>query len=137
MYVCVLNSIRWRNKMENLRFTKNHEWVRVEGNKGTVGISDYAQHAMGDVVFVELPELDAVFKQDDNIATIESVKAVSDVYSPISGKVVEVNTDLEDEPAAINEDPYKKGWVFTLELEDASQLDSLMSSSEYEEFIKK
>jgi len=92
---------------------------------------------MGDVVFVELPELDAVFKQDDNIATIESVKAVSDVYSPISGKVVEVNTDLEDEPAAINEDPYNKGWVFALELEDASQLDSLMSSSEYEEFIKK
>ena len=123
--------------MENLRFTKNHEWIRVEGNKGTVGISDYAQHAMGDVVFVELPELDAVFKQDDNIATIESVKAVSDVYSPASGKVVEVNTDLEDEPAAINEDPYNKGWVFTLELEDASQLDSLMTSSEYEEFIKK
>ncbi|MDD2370905.1 MAG: glycine cleavage system protein GcvH [Firmicutes bacterium] len=123
--------------MENLRFTKNHEWVRLEGNKGVVGISDYAQHAMGDVVFVELPELDAVFKQDDNIATIESVKAVSDVYSPVSGKVVEVNTDLEDEPAAINEDPYNKGWVFTLELEDASQLDSLMSSSEYEEFIKK
>lgn len=123
--------------MENLKFTKNHEWVRLEGNKGIVGISDYAQHAMGDVVFVELPEVDAVFKQDDNIATIESVKAVSDVYSPLSGKVVEVNSDLEDEPAAINEDPYNKGWVFALELEDVSQLDSLMSNSEYEEFIKK
>lgn len=123
--------------MENLKFTKNHEWVRLEGNKGIVGISDYAQHAMGDVVFVELPEVDAVFKQDDNIATIESVKAVSDVYSPLSGKVVEVNSDLEDEPAAINEDPYNKGWVFALELDDVSQLDSLMSNSEYEEFIKK
>ncbi len=123
--------------MENLKFTKNHEWVRVEGNKGTIGISDYAQHAMGDVVFVELPEVDAVFKKDDNIATIESVKAVSDVYSPVSGKVIEVNADLEDEPAAINEDPFNKGWIYVLEIEDASQLDSLMSNTEYEEFIKK
>lgn len=123
--------------MDNMKFTKNHEWIRVEGNKGTVGISDYAQHAMGDVVFVELPEVDASFKKDDNIATIESVKAVSDVFSPASGKVVEVNSALEDEPAKINEDPYKDGWVYVLELEDASELDSLMSSSEYEEFIKK
>lgn len=123
--------------MENLKFTKNHEWVRVEGNKGYVGISDYAQHAMGDVVFVELPEVDASFKKDDNIATIESVKAVSDVYSPVSGKVVEVNESLEDEPAKINEDPMGEGWVFAIELEDASQLDALMSDSDYEEFIKK
>lgn len=123
--------------MGNLRFTKNHEWLRVDGNKAYVGISDYAQHAMGDVVFVELPELDASFKQDDNIATIESVKAVSDVYSPVSGKVVEVNEALEDEPATINENPYEKGWIFALELEDASQADSLMSESDYEEFIKK
>lgn len=123
--------------MGNLRFTKNHEWLRVDGNKAYVGISDYAQHAMGDVVFVELPELDASFKQDDNIATIESVKAVSDVYSPVSGKVVEVNEALEDEPATVNEDPYGKGWIFALELEDASQADSLMSESDYEEFIKK
>lgn len=130
-------SINWRKKMENLKFTKNHEWVRVEGNKGYVGISDYAQHAMGDVVFVELPEVDASFKKDDNIATIESVKAVSDVYSPVSGKVVEVNESLEDEPAKINEDPMGEGWVFAIELEDASQLDALMSDSDYEEFIKK
>ena len=136
MYI-TRNSIYWRKKMENLKFTKNHEWIRVEGNKGYVGISDYAQHAMGDVVFVELPELDAAFKKDDNIATIESVKAVSDVYSPVSGIVVEINEALEDEPAAINEDPYNKGWVFAIELEDASQLDALMSDSEYEEFIKK
>ena len=136
MYI-TRNTIYWRKKMENLKFTKNHEWIRVEGNKGYVGISDYAQHAMGDVVFVELPEVDAAFKKDDNIATIESVKAVSDVYSPVSGKVVEVNEALEDEPAAINEDPYNKGWVFAIELEDASQLDALMSNNEYEEFIKK
>ena len=123
--------------MGNLRFTKNHEWLRVHGDKAYVGISDYAQHAMGDVVFVELPELDASFKQDDNIATIESVKAVSDVYSPVSGKVVEINEELEDEPAAINEDPYGKGWIFAIELDDASQTDSLMSESDYEEFIKK
>lgn len=123
--------------MGNLRFTKNHEWLRVDGNKAYVGISDYAQHSMGDVVFVELPELGASFKQDDNIATIESVKAVSDVYSPVSGKVLEVNEILEDEPATINEDPHEKGWLFVLELEDASQLDSLMSESDYEEFIKK
>ena len=123
--------------MGNLRFTKNHEWIRVDRNKAYVGISDYAQHAMGDVVFVELPELDTSFKQDDNIATIESVKAVSDVYSPVSGKVVEVNEALEDEPATINEDPYEKGWIFALELEDASQADSLMSESDNEEFIKK
>ena len=123
--------------MGNLRFTKNHEWLRVDGDKAYVGISDYAQHAMGDVVFVELPELDASFKQDDNIVTIESVKAVSDVYSPVSGKVVEINEELEDEPAAINEDPYGKGWIFAIELDDASQTDSLMSESDYEEFIKK
>lgn len=122
--------------MENLRFTKNHEWLRVEGNTAYVGISDYAQHAMGDVVFVELPELDASFSQDDNIATIESVKAVSDVFSPVSGKVVKVNEDLEDEPAAINESPYDKGWIFAIELDDPSQTDSLMSNSDYEEFIK-
>lgn len=123
--------------MDNLKFTKNHEWIRVDGSKGVVGISDYAQHAMGDVVFVELPEVDASFKKDDNIATIESVKAVSDVYSPASGKVVEVNESLEDEPAKINEDAMGEGWVYAIELEDPSELDSLMSVSEYEEFIKK
>lgn len=95
--------------MDNLKFTKNHEWIRVDGSKGVVGISDYAQHAMGDVVFVELPEVDASFKKDDNIATIESVKAVSDVYAPASGKVVEVNESLEDEPAKINEDAMGEG----------------------------
>ncbi len=123
--------------MDNLKFTKNHEWIRVDGSKGVVGISDYAQHAMGDVVFVELPEVDASFKKDDNIATIESVKAVSDVYAPASGKVVEVNESLEDEPAKINEDAMGEGWVYAIELEDPSELDSLMSVSEYEEFIKK
>lgn len=123
--------------MENLKFTKNHEWVRVEGDKAYIGISDYAQHAMGDVVFVELPEVDASFKQDEGIATIESVKAVSDVYAPISGKVVEVNEKLEDEPALINEDAYGDGWVYAVELENAAEIDNLMSNSEYEEFIKK
>ena len=123
--------------MDNLKFTKNHEWIRVDGSKGVVGISDYAQHAMGDVVFVELHEVDASFKKDDNIATIESVKAVSDVYAPASGKVVEVNESLEDEPAKINEDAMGEGWVYAIELEDPSELDSLMSVSEYEEFIKK
>ena len=123
--------------MESLKFTKNHEWVRVEENKAVIGISDYAQHAMGDVVFVELPEVDACFKQDEDIATIESVKAVSDVYAPISGKVIEVNKKLEDEPALINEDAYGKGWIYSAEIENTSELDSLMSNSEYEEFIKK
>ncbi|AMP21382.1 glycine cleavage system protein H [endosymbiont 'TC1' of Trimyema compressum] len=123
--------------MENLKFTKNHEWVRVEGDKAVIGISDYAQHAMGDVVFVELPEVDASFKQDEGIATIESVKAVSDVYAPISGKVIEVNEKLEDEPALINEDAYGEGWVYAVEIENVSELDNLMSNSEYEEFIKK
>ena len=123
--------------MENLKFTKNHEWVRVEGDKAVIGISDYAQHAMGDVVFVELPEVDASFKQDEGIATIESVKAVSDIYAPISGKVIEVNEKLEDEPALINEDSYGEGWVYAVEIENASEIDNLMGNSEYEEFIKK
>ena len=123
--------------MENLKFTKNHEWVRVEGDKAVIGISDYAQHAMGDVVFVELPEVDASFKQDEGIATIESFKAVSDVYAPISGKVIEVNEKLEDEPELINEDAYSEGWVYAVEIENASELDNLMSNSKYEEFIKK
>lgn len=120
--------------MENLKFTKNHEWIRIEEDKAIIGISDYAQHAMGDVVFVELPEVDASFKQDENIATIESVKAVSDVYAPISGKVIEINEKLEDNPALINEDAYNEGWIYAIEIENTSELDSLMSNSEYEEF---
>lgn len=119
-----------------LKYTENHEWVKVDGNKATVGVSDYAQDAMGDVVFVELPEEGDAFDQGEGMATIESVKAVSDVYASIAGTVLEVNETLEDEPELINSDPMDKGWLAVLEIKDASQLDGLMSEEKYAEFIK-
>lgn len=119
-----------------LKYSKDHEWVLVEGNKVKIGISDHAQDALGDVVFVELPEEGDEVAANESFGTVESVKAVSDVYSPVSGKVVESNQALLDAPELINSDPYGEGWMIVVELEDASQLDELMSAEEYEAFLK-
>jgi len=119
-----------------LKYSKDHEWVLVEGNKAKIGISDHAQDALGDVVFVELPEEGDEVTANESFGTVESVKAVSDVYSPVSGKVVEVNEALLDSPELINSDPYGEGWMIVVELDDASQLDGLMSAEEYEAFLK-
>lgn len=119
-----------------LKYSKDHEWVLVEGNKVKIGISDHAQDALGDVVFVELPEEGDEVTANESFGTVESVKAVSDVYSPVSGKVVESNEALLDSPELINSDPYGEGWMIVVELEDESELDGLLSAEEYEAFLK-
>lgn len=117
------------------KYTKEHEWVLPDGARGTVGITDFAQAELGDIVFVELPEPGTEFTKDDTIGTIESVKAVSDIYSPVDGTVVEVNTDLQDSPEYVNQSPLDEGWLFVLELSDPSQLDTLMTEKEYKDYI--
>lgn len=117
-------------------FTEDHEWVDVEGDIGTVGITDYAQGQLGDIVFVELPEEGKTVDKGDDAAVVESVKAASDVYAPVSGQVIEVNSALEDEPALVNSDAEEDGWFFKLRLTDAEELKSLMNEAAYAKFIK-
>jgi len=122
---------------QNLKYSKEHEWVEVLGdNKVKVGITDYAQHSLGDIVFVEVPGEGDDVTANETMGSVESVKAVSDVYCPLSGKVVEVNGELEDSPELVNEDPYGKGWMVVVELSDSSELDQLLSAEEYDAFIK-
>ncbi len=116
-------------------FTEEHEWIDVSGDIATVGITDYAQEQLGDIVFVELPEEGATFDKGDDAAVVESVKAASDVYAPISGEVVEANGALEDEPALVNSDPEEDGWFFKLRIADTSELDGLMDEAAYKAFV--
>ena len=118
---------------EELQYTRSHEWVRREGEIATVGITDHAQDELGDVVFVELPEVGAAFDAGDSFGAVESVKAVSDLYAPVGGEVVEVNSALEDAPEKINEDPYGDGWILKLR---ASGKGDLLSAQEYEQFLE-
>jgi len=124
------------NILNHLKYSKEHEWVKVEGNIAKIGISDYAQSSLGDIVFVELPEVGREVSVDESIGVIESVKAVSDIYSPVSGKIVEVNTELEDAPETINEFPYEQGWIYTIELSDSSELERLLSAEEYQQLTE-
>lgn len=119
--------------IKGLYYSEDHEWVRVEGDEAYIGITDFAQDELGDIVYVELPEIDDEFEQEDDFGAIESVKAASDLYIPVSGKVVETNEELLDSPELINSDPFEN-WIIKIELEDASELDDLMSSEEYENF---
>lgn len=120
---------------EAIRCTSEHEWIRVEEGLGVVGLTDYAQSELGDIVYVELPEIGARFEKGEVFGTIESVKSVTDVYSPISGVIKEINEELEAHPELINQDPYHQGWIIKLEIEDTSEMDDLMTDAEYEEFI--
>ena len=113
------------------RYTTDHEYVRTEGKIGTVGISNYAQEQLGDIVFVELPAVGATFKKGDEVAVVESVKAASEIYAPVSGTVTEVNEALSDEPGLINSDPAAAGWIFKLELSDEAELESLLDEAAY------
>lgn len=122
--------------MPLIRYTKDHEYVSVDGDIGTVGISDHAQHALGDVVFVELPQVGKSLEPGSEAAVVESVKAASEVYAPVGGEVIEVNADLEGTPAMVNEDATGKGWFLKLKIADASQLDALMDEAQYAEFLK-
>ena len=122
--------------MAELRFTEEHEWVLVDGDVATCGISDYAQEQLGDVVFVELPETGRKVAKDDDCAVVESVKAASDVYAPLSGEIVEANPALEGDPSLVNSDAQGDGWFFKLKLSDPSELDGLMDETAYAEFCK-
>lgn len=118
------------------RYTKDHEYIRVEGDAGIVGISDYAQGQLGDVVFVELPSIGKTLSKGDEAAVVESVKAASEVYAPVSGEVVEVNSELEASPGTVNEDPAGRGWFMKIRLTNQSELDGLMTEEQYQQFVK-
>jgi glycine cleavage system H protein len=119
---------------EELQYTKSHEWVRTEGDNATIGITDHAQDELGDVVFVELPEVGATFDTSDSFGTVESVKAVSDLYTPVGGEILEVNEVLNDQPEKINEDPYGEGWIVKLRVSDEGS--RLLSASDYEKLLE-
>lgn len=121
---------------KDLRYSEEHEWVKVEGEKVRVGITHFAQSELGDIVFVELPEVGDEISADEPFGSVESVKTVSELYAPISGKVVEVNEDLNDSPEFVNESPYEKAWMIVVEPADAGEVDNLMTAEQYEEMIK-
>ena len=122
---------------EELKYTDDHEWVLVEGDIVTVGITDFAQDQLGDIVFVELPEVGDTLEVGKTFGVVESVKAVSDVYAPVSGEVVEINEELPDEPEALNNSPYEAGWMVKIKLTDSTVLDGLMDVTAYHEFVEK
>jgi glycine cleavage system H protein len=122
---------------EDNRYAKSHEYVHVEGNTGTIGITDYAQKELGDVVFVELPQVGAELEAGDELGSIESVKAVSELFSPVSGEVIEVNEALADNPALVNTDPWGDGWMVRIKLSDATEAEELMTAEEYDEYLEK
>lgn len=123
------------NFPQDLKFTKDHEWAKIEDKLAWIGITDYAQEKLGSIVFIELPPLEKTFHKGEVLATIDSVKAVAEVYAPLSGQVKEVNAGLKDNPEWINQDPYGKGWIAKLEISDQAEITILLSSLDYQEFI--
>jgi glycine cleavage system H protein len=123
------------NVPSELKFLQSHEWVAVDGDIATVGVSDHAQELLGDLVFVELPEEGSVVVVGDAVAVIESVKAASDTYAPISGEIIEVNSELEDSPEKINDDPYGDGWMYKIKIDDHGEIDDMLDASSYAETI--
>ncbi|MFD2922701.1 glycine cleavage system protein GcvH [Halobacillus naozhouensis] len=120
---------------KDLRYSEEHEWVKEEGSKVRIGITDFAQSELGDIVFVELPEVGEEVEADEPFGSVESVKTVSELYAPLSGKVVEINEELEDSPEFVNESPYEKAWMVIVEPSDSSEMEQLMSAEQYEEMI--
>ncbi len=120
---------------EDLRYHEEHEWLRLDGPRARLGISDFAQDALGDVVFVALPTVGAELNANQEIGEVESTKATSSLYSPVSGKIIEVNTELQDHPEYLNQDPYGKGWIAVIELVNPADVEALMTASQYEEFL--
>ena len=119
----------------NLKYTKEHEWVLIEGNIGTIGVTDYAQGELGDVVFVDIDPAISAIKKGDSIGTIEAVKTVSDIFAPFTGKVIELNESLKDNPEVVNSDPYGQGWMLKVEISDVSELSDLLDSTSYQALI--
>jgi glycine cleavage system H protein len=124
------------NVPEDLHYSKDHEWLRVEGEVAVIGITDYAQNSLGDVVYVELPKAGEEFAVNESFGSVESVKAVSEVFTPVSGTVTQVNDALADEPEKVNEDPYGQGWMIRLRMSKPGEVDSLLTAAEYEDFTK-
>ena len=120
----------------NLKYTNTHEWARVDDGSATVGISDYAQSELGEIVYAELPKVGAVVQKDDALGTIESYKTVSDLLAPVSGEVIAVNTDLVESPQFVNESPYEKGWLVVIKMSDPSELEQLMNADQYDTFLQ-
>ena len=121
---------------EDSRYAKSHEYIHVEGDTGTIGITDYAQKELGDVVFVELPQVGTQLEMGDELGSIESVKAVSELFSPVGGEVVEINERLADKPELVNTDPWGDGWMIKIKLADATEVEELMNAEEYEEYVE-
>ena len=121
---------------DNLQYHKEHTWIKLSGKKITIGITDYAQGALGDIVYIDLPEVDTDVEANSEIGEIESTKATSSIISPVSGRVIEANENLSESPEIINEDPYGKGWIAILEIDDTSELDDLMDASEYTKYVE-
>jgi len=124
------------NLPDDVRYAESHEWARLEGDKVKVGITDYAQDQLGDIVFVEMPEAGDSFEKGEEFGTVESVKAVSELYMPVGGEIVAVNTDLEDSPERVNNSPYTDGWMIEVKLDDASEMDGLLTNDAYLEKLK-
>jgi glycine cleavage system H protein len=122
---------------EDLYYSREHMWLKIMGNRGRIGITDYAQQEMGEIVFLNLPEENSPIEQDEAFGTLESSKTVADLFAPVSGEIVLVNRDLEEEPSLINDDPYGKGWLVTVEIDDPNQMEDLLSPLEYEDFLEK
>lgn len=121
---------------EDLKYSKEHEWIRISGNIATIGITDYAQDQLGEIVFVELPDEGEEFGKEDAFGVVESVKSVNDVYAPVSGRVLEINDPVVDSPEIVNEDPYGEGWLVKVEVGDVKELKELMTAKQYEAYIK-
>tara|TARA_B100000945_G_C20287602_1_gene551747 strand:- start:555 stop:932 length:378 start_codon:yes stop_codon:yes gene_type:complete len=124
------------NIPSDLHYTKQHEWIKIKGDVGIIGITDYAQNELGDVVFVELPAENEKFNKGSSIGTIEAVKTVADLYSPINGTIIEVNSELENEPELINKNPYSSGWIIKMKISNLLEVKELLNSKEYEDIIK-
>jgi glycine cleavage system H protein len=123
------------NIPENLKYTKDHEWIRVEGNVGYIGVTDYAQTELGDIVFIEIETVDETLEKEEVFGTIEAVKTVSDLFMPVSGKVAKVNSKLEDSPELVNSDPYGEGWMIQVSIANPAELNELLSAAQYKELI--
>ena len=121
--------------VKDLYYTEDHEWLKVEGEEAYIGLADFAQDSLGDIVYVELPEVDDEFEKEEGFSAVESVKAASDVFMPVDGKIVEINEELLDDPALLNQDPYEN-WIVKIEMSDKAQLDDLMTAEEYEKFLE-
>ena len=123
------------NFPENLKYTKDHEWVLVEGNIGTIGITDFAQRELGDIVYVEIDGVGTEMSKEATFGTVEAVKTVSELFMPVSGKIIEMNTNLDAAPESVNSDPYGSGWMIKVELSDLSEIDGLLTASQYSELV--